>query len=42
MSNKQFLEFIYNRMINKHDENPNYDYMDRFKKIIENVELDKD
>ena len=28
------LEWIYNRMINVHNENENYDYMIRFKNII--------
>jgi hypothetical protein len=29
------LEWIYNRMINVYNENENYDYMIRFKNIIE-------
>jgi hypothetical protein len=34
--NKQHLEWIYNRLIEIHNENPNYDYMLKFKEIIEN------
>lgn len=34
--NKQHLEFIYNRMIDNHSENPHYDYMLKFKEIINN------
>ena len=29
------LEFIYNRMINIYNENPDYDYMIKFKNIID-------
>ena len=32
--NKQHLQFIYDRMIEIHKENPNYDYMLKFKEII--------
>lgn len=35
MNDKNFLEWIYNRMVRVHDENPAYDYMNRFRKIIE-------
>jgi hypothetical protein len=31
------LEWIYNRMVNVHNENPNYDYMIRFEEIIEEL-----
>jgi hypothetical protein len=29
------LEWIYDRIVNVHNENPNYDYMLKFKSIIE-------
>lgn len=34
---KKHLEWIYNRLIEIHNENPNYDYMIEFKKIINNL-----
>ena len=34
MSDKEFLEWIYNRMINVHHENPNVDYMLKFREIL--------
>lgn len=34
---KQHLEWIYNRLIHIHGENPNYDYMLKFKEIINNL-----
>ena len=36
-SNENHLEWIYNRMIEVHKENPNYDYMIAFKKIIQSL-----
>jgi hypothetical protein len=36
-SNNNHLEWIYNRMIEVHGENPNYDYMIAFKKIIQSL-----
>ena len=36
-SNNNHLEWIYNRMIEVHGENPNYDYMIVFKKIIQSL-----
>jgi O-acetyl-ADP-ribose deacetylase (regulator of RNase III) len=38
MKNKEALRFIYDRMINKYGENPNYDYMQNFEKVIEEIE----
>jgi hypothetical protein len=35
IEDKEILEFIYNRMLNVHLENPRYDYMLKFKKIID-------
>ena len=32
---KHHLKWIYNRLINVHDEDPNYDYMLKFKEIID-------
>lgn len=34
---KQHLEWIYQRLIHVHKENPNYDYMLKFKEIINNL-----
>ena len=34
MKNKDFLKWIYDRMVNIHNENPNLDYMHKFKYII--------
>lgn len=42
---KHHLEWIYNRMINHHNENPNSDYMLKFKEILDNdffLNLDKE
>ena len=36
---KEFLEWIYERLINIHKENPNIDYMRRLRKIIRNDEI---
>jgi hypothetical protein len=36
-SDKNHLEFIYNRLINVHNENPDYDYMIKFKEILKNI-----
>ena len=33
-SNKNHLEWIYERLVEAHGENPNYDYMLKFKEII--------
>lgn len=38
MADSQHLRFLYKRLVHKHRENPNYDYMIRFNKIIEQVE----
>ena len=35
---KIHLEFIYNRLINKYNENKNYDYMIKFKEIIDDMD----
>ena len=34
---KKHLKWVYNRLIEVHKENPNSDYMIKFKKIIENL-----
>ena len=34
---KKHLKWIYERLIEVHKENPNYDYMLKFKKIINNL-----
>jgi len=35
MTDKEILEFIYARMVNVHNENPNYDYMLRMRRAID-------
>lgn len=37
MNDKEFLQWIYNRMVNVHKEDVFFDYMQRFKKIIDNI-----
>jgi len=37
MNDKQFLIWIYERLISKHHEKDTYDYMIRLKKIIDKV-----
>ena len=37
MSDKEFLKWIYERLVEVHNENENYDYMWRFRKIIEQL-----
>jgi hypothetical protein len=32
--NKEFLQWVFDRMVEVHGENPNYDYMHKFKSII--------
>ena len=41
MSSKTHLEWIYNRLIEVHGENELYDYMIKFKEIIEEVNLNE-
>jgi len=38
MTNSQHLNWIFERLVEVHNENPNYDYMIRFRKIIDDVE----
>lgn len=38
MTDNQHLKWLRDRLINVHGENPNYDYMLRFEKIIAKVE----
>ena len=38
MKDKDFLKWIYNRLIDTHQERENYDYMKKFKRIIDNIE----
>lgn len=35
------LEWLFERMVNVHGENPNYDYMIRFRKVIETFKKNK-
>lgn len=37
MKDFEHLEWIFSRMVEVHNENPNYDYMNRFKKIIQKI-----
>ena len=39
--NKKFFQWIYDRLINVHNENPNVDYMISFKRRIEELSFDK-
>ena len=39
--NKEFFQWIYNRLVDVHNENPNVDYMISFKKRIEELSFDK-
>jgi len=36
LTDKQFLEWIYERLVHVHKESPNYDYMHRLKEIVNN------
>ncbi len=38
MTNSQHLNWLFDRLVEVHNENPNYDYMVRFRKIIDEVE----
>lgn len=35
MTNKEFLQWIHDRLVNTYGENPNYDYMHRLREIID-------
>jgi len=37
MTTKEFLTWIYNRLVNVYGENPNLDYMIRLKTIIDSI-----
>lgn len=39
--NKEFFQWIYNRLVYVHKENPNVDYMRSFKERIEELSFDK-
>jgi hypothetical protein len=41
MINREHLQFIYNRLVNVYGENPNVDYMMRFKEILDEIELEE-
>lgn len=38
---KKFFKWIYNRLIDVHNENPNVDYMQSFRKRIDNLQFDE-
>ena len=40
MNDREFLEWIRNRLIDIHGENPNFDYMLRLKDVINNANND--
>lgn len=40
MTDKQLLEFIHARLVKVHGENPLYDYMFKFKDIIDSIPPD--
>lgn len=39
--NKKFFQWIYNRLVYVHNENPNVDYMRSFKERIEKLSFDE-
>ena len=41
MKDKEFLEWIYNRLIITHKENENYDYMHKLRNIIKKYDQNK-
>jgi hypothetical protein len=41
MTNSQHLNWLFDRLVEVHNENPNYDYMIRFRKIIDEVEKEE-
>lgn len=41
MNDKEFLQWIYYRLVEVHGENKNYDYMHRLKEIIDTTEVVK-
>lgn len=41
MNDKKFLQWIYDRLMYKHGENKDYDYMHKLKAIITNYDADK-
>ena len=38
MTKSQHLNWLFDRLVEVHNENPNYDYMIRFRKIIDDIE----
>lgn len=38
MQDKDFLMWIFDRMVNIYDVSPDYDYMERFSEIIDKME----
>jgi len=42
MKDFEHLEWIFERLVEVYDENPNYDYMIRFKKIIQKTKEQED
>lgn len=40
MTDKEFLTWIYERMIHVHGENPNVDYMLKFKDVLQGMSND--
>ena len=42
MEDKLFLQWLYRRLVYEHGENPDYDYMHKFRAIIETIPEDVD
>ena len=42
MSDKEFLQWIYDRMVHQYNENPLYDYMHKLKAIVDNMSAVKE
>jgi hypothetical protein len=36
-ADRRFLQWIFDRLVNVHGENPNYEYMHKLKEIIDNT-----
>ena len=38
VGDKEFLEWVYDRLVNVHGENPSVDYMQRLQKLVDQLE----
>lgn len=41
-ADRRHLQWIFDRLVNVHHENPNYDYMHRLKEVIDSYDANKD